>query len=141
MKAGIKMKTVKRCLPGLLGLVLFMSCGEVSGKRIDYKLQGTWESTDTSLYSGTLVMDYDTITITGYAESQTPLWGGDDNKRPFKDFAKGAPLQCYTEDGQLFIQAFGEVKGVPYQYSVNNLDKYILFSFGGRQEALKKRED
>jgi hypothetical protein len=125
------------------GLVL-ASCdgGMVSGEIAETKLRGTWESTDSELYSGTLVIDWDTITISGYGESQTPpTWqGGDDSKRPFRDFAKNVPLSCYTEDGNLFITTAVDTKSVPYRYSTSGLDKYLLFNFGGRDEALKKNE-
>jgi hypothetical protein len=119
--------------------MLFVSCNVKGGeyKTIEFKLQGTWESTDTALYYGKLIIDIDTITITGYAEFQTP-WNGDDDKRPFRDFAKNAPLPCYSEDGKLFIMAGGGEKSVPYYYYTAGQNKYLLFTFGGRDEILKK---
>jgi hypothetical protein len=140
----MSMKTVRKYLFGLLAAALFVSCGEGSDTNynaVDSRIRGTWESTDTNVYSGKLVIGYDTITITGYSEGQTPsVWdGGDDSKRPFREFAKGAPLVCYTEeDGTLFIKTVGDVLSVPYSYSASGLDKYLFFTFGGRPEALKR---
>lgn len=141
------MKTAQKwvsALPAaLLFAVLFVSCNIVTGdyEITDFKLHGTWESTDTNLYSGRLVIDIDTITITGYAESQTPAaWdGGDDTKRPFRDFAKGAPLACYSGDGKLFITTVEGDKSVPYIYSTSGQGQFLFFNFGGREEALKRR--
>jgi hypothetical protein len=137
------MKTVRKCLSGLPAVLalamLVVSC--TVDKTPEFELNGTWESTDTSLYSGWLVIKSDTITITGYAESQTPdPWkGGDDTKRPFRDFAKGAPLACRAEDGKLFIKtALGE-KIVPYSYySASGQGRFLYFNFGGREEALRR---
>jgi hypothetical protein len=137
---GVAIKMAKRWLSGLLASALFVSCNGFSDTNIDFKLRGTWESTDTSLYSGKLVIDFDTITITGYEASQTPsVWdGGDDSKRPFRDFAKNAPLVYYTEDGKLFIKIVGDVLSVPYDYYADSSGKYLYFTFGGRPEALKR---
>jgi hypothetical protein len=104
---------------------------------VDFKLRGTWESTATDPYSGKLIIGYDTIKIIGYNQSKTP-WLGDDNDRPFKDFAKNAPLGCYTEGEKLFITTATGTKSVPYLYSTHGGDKYLLFHFGGRDEALKR---
>jgi hypothetical protein len=136
------MKTKQKWLSALLAALplamLFVFC-DADGfyKTIDFKLQGAWESTDITLYSGTLVIGGDTITITGYAESQTPR-NGNDTKRPFRDFAKNAPLACYSEDGKLFITTVGGEKIVPYLYSAQGQDKHLFFNFGGRDEALKR---
>jgi hypothetical protein len=142
------MKTARKWLAGLpaalLLAMLFVSC-EVTGayKTIDSKLHGTWESTDTNLYSGKLLIGSDTVTITGYAESQTPpVWnGGDDARRPFGDFAKNAPYACYTEDEKLFIMTVLDEKIVPYRYSTNSQGRFLFFNFGGREEALKRTGD
>jgi hypothetical protein len=135
------MKMTKKWLFGLLalGFVLEGCEGITNGnsKTVDLKLHGTWESTDTNLYSGKLVIDFDTIVITGYDESQTRyLW--EDDKRPFKDFAKNVPLPCYTEDGKLFIEMVGGEQSVLYVYTTNRQGKFLRFSFGGREEALKR---
>jgi hypothetical protein len=129
------MKTKQKWLFALLPAMLFVSC-EVNGvyKTIDFKLHGTWESTDTNLYSGQLVIGGNTITITGYAESQTP-WTGNDARRSFRDFAKNAPLPCYSEEGKLFITTVGGEKIVPYLYFPNGQDKFLSFEFGDRPET------
>jgi hypothetical protein len=134
------MKTKQTWLSALLAALLFVSC-EASGvyKTNEFNLRGTWESTDPELYSGKLVIDIDTITITGYAESQTQ-WYGDDTRRPFRDFAKGAPLPCYSdsEERNLFIMTVGGEKIVPYLYFTSGQDKFLSFNFGDRDEALKR---
>jgi hypothetical protein len=132
----------KCCFAAALPLVmLFVFCdGTGTYKTIDYKLRGTWESTDTNTYSGRLVIGFDTITNTGYAESQTS-WYDDDAKRPFRDFVKNAPLECYAEDGKLFIMTFGGEQIVPYMYSSTGQGKFLYFRFGGRDEALKRTGD
>jgi hypothetical protein len=132
------MKTKLKWLSALLAALLFVSC-DVSGvyKTNDFNLRGAWESTVTDPYSGKLVIGVDTITITGYAESQTQ-WYGDDTKRPFGEFAKGAPLPCYSDDNKLFITTVGGEKIVPYLYSTSGQDKFLSFDFGGRAEALKR---
>jgi hypothetical protein len=135
------MKMVQKCLSALPLVMLFVSC-TVNGdyKTIESKLHGTWESTDTSLYSGKLVIRSATITIIGYDKSQTPFWYGDDAKRPFRDFAKNVPFACYTDDEKLFIMTIGGEKSVPYyyHYSASTLEKFLHFSFGDREEALKR---
>jgi hypothetical protein len=132
------MKMVQKWLSALLLVMLFVSCN-INGdyKTIEFKLHGTWESTDTNLYSGKLIIDINTITITGYAESQTP-WYGDDTKRPFRDFAKNTPFACYTDNEKLFIMTGGGEKSVPYYYFASSQGKFLYFSFGGRDEALKR---
>jgi hypothetical protein len=140
---GQTMKTKQKwlsVLPAALAM-LFVSC-DINGlyKTIDYKLHGTWESTNAVPYSGKLVIDGDTITIIGYDDSQTP-WYGDEAKHPFKNFAKNAPLPCYSEEGKLLITTVGGEKIVPYLYFPNGQDKYLSFNFGGRDEALKRTGD
>jgi hypothetical protein len=134
------MKTKQKwlfALPAALAM-LFVSC-DINGlyKTIDYKLHGTWESTNVDPYSGKLVIDSDTITIIGYEEWQTP-WYGDDARHPFKNFAKNAPLPCYSKDEKLFIMTVEGEKIVSYLYSSSDQGKFLFFAFGGRDEALKR---
>jgi hypothetical protein len=140
------MKIAKKWVFGVLAVALFAACDGTytDYKTVDSKLRGTWESTNPDEYSGTLVISFDTITITGYSESQTPPpWnGGDDSKRPFRDFAKGAPYSCYTDDGKLFIKKTdGNEQNFPYIYYPSGSEKYLRFTFGGRDEALKRTEN
>jgi hypothetical protein len=131
-------------------LIFFSSCGDFTGtgtpsKSFDYKLQGTWVSNDSSVYSGTLVISYDSITIKGYNEGQTlpALLGGNDNERPFKSFPKGVALKGYSEEGKIFIENGGAVQeGIPYTYQEDKghnppAYKIITFNFGGRIETLQ----
>jgi hypothetical protein len=93
------MKTKQKWLSPLLAALplamLFLSC-DADGvyKTIEFKLHGAWESTDTALYSGRLVIGGDTITITGYAESQTP-WKGD----ALSPSSKAAALPAHAPAG------------------------------------------
>jgi hypothetical protein len=123
------------------------SCdGQLTGdfKSFDSKLRGTWVSNETGLYSGSLKIDHDTITIDGYAEDWTSLVG-DDSRRPFRDFPKRVPLKGYSENGEIFIEYGGvEQNGIPYRYtelgSYPQKYKLLEFSFGGRRETLQGKD-
>jgi len=110
-------------------------------KSFDYNLRGTWVSNETGLYSGTLKIDTNTITIDGYGEDWVSLVG-DDSKRPFKDFPKRVPLKGYSEEGKIFIE-YGEtvLGGIPYVYTelgtYSQKYKLLEFSFGDRKEILQ----
>jgi len=107
----------------------------------DKKLRGTWVSNDPGLYSGSLKITSNTITIDGYGEDWTSIVG-DDSKRPFKDIPKRKPIKGYSEDGKIFIE-YGDTAqdGIPYVY--NEGGKYpqeyklLEFNFGGRKEILE----
>jgi hypothetical protein len=108
------------------------------------KLRGTWESNNAdSIYSGALVIDYRSITISGYGEKQTPQ-DGDDSKRPFRTFLKDTALTGYSDNEEIFIKHFGEFQpGIFYGYHIADTyprDEYLRFNFGGREEMLKKRK-
>ena len=114
-----------------------------SFKSFDYKLRGTWFSNDSGLYSGTLKIDSDTITIDGYGEHWTSMVG-DDSKRPFKDYPKRVPLKGYSEEGKIFID-YGKttMDGIPYVYTevgtYSQRYKLLEFSFGGRKEIIQSQ--
>lgn len=118
------------------------SDGSSSLKSFDYKLQGTWESNDKTVYSGTVVIGYDHITITGYTADQTPTEGGNDSERPFRQFYRGQALKGYSEDGKLYIENGGITEVISYTYSESNpppsynLVKRLQFTFGGRLENM-----
>jgi hypothetical protein len=106
-----------------------------------YDLRETWVSNETGLYSGTLKIDSNTITIDGYGEDWVSLVG-DDSKRPFKDFPKRVPLKGYSEEGKIFIDYGGLVQnGIPYIYmelgTYPQKYKLLEFTFGGRKEILQ----
>jgi len=114
-------------------------------KSFDNKLRGTWVSNETGLYSGSLKIDFDTITIDGYGEDWTSLVG-DDNRRPFKDFPKRVPLKGYSEEGKIFIEYGGTAQdGISYTYTELGTypQKYKLleFTFGSRREILQRMMD
>jgi len=129
----------------LLTIFLITSCYSdiAAGRRFNAELQGTWVSNDPAIYSGTLIINYERITIIGYSESQTPP-RGDDNNRPFKGFTKGTALKGYSEEGKIFIEDGGMVQeGIPYIYWDDNFPpdyrkvKFLRFTFGGRVETLE----
>jgi len=134
----------------LLSALLINACdgqgGGTQPKSFTNDLRGTWVSNDTNApYSGSLKIDFDTITIGGYGESQTPPQG-DDSKRPFKNFPIGVSLKGYSEEGKIFIEYGGAVKdGIPYIYSETgtspNKNKILEFNFGGRPERLQLTEN
>ncbi|MDR0290879.1 MAG: hypothetical protein LBI06_08090 [Treponema sp.] len=132
----------------LLTAFLIAACGDwdfltSQRPRFDLDLQGTWLSNDPAIYSGTLIISDDRITINGYSEGQTPP-RGDDNRRPFKGFTKGTALKGYSEEGQIFIEDGGMVQeGIPYIYWDDKLPpdnrkvKFLRFTFGDRFETLQ----
>jgi len=123
----------------VLSAVFFLaSCGDIEeSPHFESRLEGTWKSNDSSVYSGTLKINYKQITITGYLEDQTPLLGND-NQRPFKSFTKDIALKGYSEDGKIFIEDRGLVQeGIPYVYFIAGIEKLLSFTFGGRTETLK----
>ena len=136
----------------------FASCDWVDWENIGfaYELQGTWVSNDPSIYSGTLKIAKNKITITGYTASQTPIHGGNDSQRPFKDFIKGYALKGYSDEesrvngvitGHIFIEEAGKVRaGIPYTYwsdspsSSYRRTHFLHLTFGGRQEVLQRTD-
>jgi len=134
---------------GLFVILFITACGEIEKKddikKFDTNLHGTWVSNDDSVYSGTLEIDFDRITIKGYCEDQTKQ-GENDSKRPLNNFTKNIPLKGYSEDGKLFIQDSGAFQeGIPYTYweesppPVYNKIKFLKFTFGVREEKLQKQ--
>jgi predicted small secreted protein len=136
----------------LLAAFFVAACDGISGiggtsdiKSFNYALQGTWASNDSGIYSGSLKIDHDRITIRGYSEGQTPF-GGNDNNRPFKNFTKGIALKGYSEEGKIFIEDAGSLQeGIPYTYweetpppAYKKL-KFLRFTFGGRVETLQNQ--
>jgi hypothetical protein len=127
----------------LLSAFFINSCDvpEGSRKSFDYRLQGTWVSNQTGIYSGKLIIGYDTITIIGYEEDWIiNVLSGDDSKRPFRDFPRNVALKGYSEEGKIFINYGGGLEGIPYIYTEETYpQKYELleFTFGGRKEFLR----
>jgi hypothetical protein len=128
----------------LLTALFITSCDSEPSedKTFDSELHGIWVSNDTSIYSGTLEITDDRITITGFTENQTPLLG-DDSKRPFKNFTKGVTLKGYSEEGKIFIEDGGLLQeGIPYTlYTDAEEEKdFLRFTFGSRQEKMERQE-
>ena len=159
--AGVfaKQKLQRILLAGML--IVFAACdydttddnGTGNYQRFDWNIQGTWTTNDPeSRYSGTLVITYNRITITGYGETQTPALGND-TERPFRNFTKGIALEGYTEEAEetggkiILIKDAGKwQEGITYTYyegvrSPPDFKKVELlrFTFGGRQETLRKQ--
>jgi hypothetical protein len=137
------MKILSACA-SLLIVLLLVACNLESGddKSFDVDLQGTWVSNDSSVYSGALIIEHDRITITGYSENQTSE-GGNDNRRPFREFVKGIALKGYSEDGKIYIEDGGQMqKGIPYYHWDDNPGyikmRFLRFNFDGRTETLQK---
>jgi len=133
----------------LLSALLINACDGQGGggsqpKSFTNDLRGTWVSNESGLYSGSLKIDVNTITIDGYGEDWTSLVG-DDSKRPFRDFPRRLPLKGYSEEGKIFIEYGGTVNGIPYIYSETgtypNKYKILDFNFGGRSEKLQLKEN
>jgi hypothetical protein len=122
-------------------------------KRFNWDIQGTWTTNDPeSRYIGTLEITYNRITITGYGETQTPAFGGNDLERPFRNFTKGIALEGYTENVEetgekiILIKDAGTwQEPIPYLYWYTNPPpdfktvEFLRFTFGGRQETLRKK--
>jgi len=143
----------------LLAAFLITSCGDwdiKESQNFGNNLQGTWISNERAIYSGTLIISRDWITIIDFNEKQTPLQseGGDDNKRPFKGFTKetalkgysekGKDLNKYSEEGKIYIEDAGLMQGgIPYTfYKAGKAyeDEFLRFTFGGRDEIMKKQK-
>ncbi|MDR0472202.1 MAG: hypothetical protein LBH43_00780 [Treponema sp.] len=100
--------------------MLFVSCDYDKTtndyKITEYNLAGTWQSNDTTVYSGKLVITAAYITITGYSENQTPLLANDNNCL-FRSYTRGTPLRAYTEEWKLYIEDAGLLQeAIPYTY-------------------------
>jgi hypothetical protein len=132
----------------LLPAVFASSCDGLYGsqpgnvKAFSNDLRGKWVSNETGLYSGTLIIDFDTIIIEGYGEDYWTTVLGDDNMRPFRDFPKGVTLKGHSEDGKIFIEYGGSAQdGIPYIYTLSedypNKIKLLEFTFGGRKEKVQ----
>lgn len=146
----IKTKYFFYILFTVLCLQLFISCDseyiQQESQSFDLPLQGTWITNDLdSIYSGSLVITYNRITISGYGEIQTPIQGGNDIERPFRNLTKEVPLSGYSEEGRIFITDAGFLQeGIPYFYWEDiyppeyHLIQFLRFEFGGRQQTLRK---
>jgi hypothetical protein len=141
--------------------LLFVTCdwettdggGSGNYQRFDWDLHGTWTTNESdSRYIGTLIIEYNRITVTGYGETQTPILGGNDMERPFRNFIKGIALEGYTDEMEetgekimLIKNAGAWQEAIPYTYWYDNPPpdfkriEFLLFNFGGRQETLRKQ--
>ena len=114
-----------------------------SSKYFAWDLREIWESETRSIYQGEIEITYNTIKITGYYEDQTPppLFGGNDNERPFRTIPKGTALKGYSEDGKIFIEGYAS-GGIPYdlqKVGAYPYTKILSFEFSGRTEILHIR--
>jgi len=134
----------------VLLLALFVNACDGLGdgnnvKSFDYELRGTWVSNETGVYSGSLIIDVNTITIYDYGEDWLSYLLNDDSKRPFRDFPKKVPLKGYSEEKKIFIEYGDTVQnGIPYlltETASPNKTKILEFDFGGRKERLQMSEN
>jgi hypothetical protein len=132
----------------LSALLVLAACEGAAGNgtgggSFEAKLRGTWETHNPGPYdySGTLAIDRDTITITGYdqpAYYPSPL---KESERPFKGITKKAARKGYSEEGKIYINDFGWQEGIAYDYDAGVYPAYtklLRFTFGGRTETLLK---
>ena len=146
MTAGLKKLYTPIVVFFILAALMIAACGEYSGSEpgnsFARDLRGTWESNDPSVYGGTLVIGYNTITISGYIESQA-LGLPNANQLPFRNFTKKAELSGYATDDMIYIHDRGVWQdGIPYTYytagSYPNKQEFLLFNFAEREERLQK---
>jgi hypothetical protein len=123
---------------------LFTGCNNdwQSVPRFDYELVGSWESMPENSYyytgyTGSLEIDYRSITIKGY--TGYAIYG---SSLPFPGFTKDVPLKGYSQEGKIFINDRGTVQtGLPYTFWKDAVGgKYLTFTFSGREETLKEKK-
>jgi len=142
------------CIILLTALVL-SACdwepGAGNNNYFEYRLQGTWETNSPSFNADfvTLEIDFDSITIT---IDDYYVWPGDrdDPRRPFKDFTKNFPLKGYSEkidnnSGIIYIEDFGVLYEVPYQYNSSynssfDMVEILRFDFPSPDANIKRPE-
>ena len=143
----------------MLFTLLITSCDwdswELDSNGFSYNLRGTWVSNNEPgsefEYSGTLVIDFNTIEIKGYTTNLNfeGIPGNSSAMRPFFGFTINTPLESYSEgeqvegriEGFIFINDVGVWQdGIPYIYYTTNFgqDEFLRFDFGGRIETLRK---
>jgi hypothetical protein len=109
------------------------------GDFFEAKLRGTWETHDPidPYYRGTLVIDLNTIKITGY---EPKPYYFDDPQRPFKNIIKNVSCEGYSEDGKIYINDLGWKEGIAYDVGTypDNV-KILRFNFGTGVETLRKK--
>jgi hypothetical protein len=143
---GEKMKNLSFLPFVLLSVLIITACDGINTgdlKYFDRDLRETWTSDENQMYYGEIEITSDTIKITGYNETQTPL-EGDDSKRPFRDITvKKVALDGYSEDGRIYIDGFVP-EGIPYVLRTYKnsypYTKVLEFTFGGRPEILYVKE-
>ncbi|MDR2149954.1 MAG: hypothetical protein LBO67_03895 [Spirochaetaceae bacterium] len=134
-------------IPALSAALLMLTIASCDGtydsngafKRVDYAMRGTWQCLEKTFWQenySTLVLTYNTITITG------PI-------THLQDFTRKVTLEAYTEDVEdstikklLYIKDRGVwQKPITYIYwkSADSKDTLITFSEGSApEETLKK---
>jgi hypothetical protein len=120
-------------------LALLLASCTLDDKGVDYRLRGSWECMAANPWTGEkslLVLDHDTITITG---SVAHLRG----------FTRGIALEAYTKDGEpglLYIKDRGILQS-PVAYrrwqsgSTPKLEMLTLTGGGAADETFKKVEE
>jgi len=122
--------------------VLFFSCDMEFEpvQRFDFYLQGTWVTNnpnDIKYEPGTIVIDFDTITISGFGiNSNYP-----NAVRPFNGFAKDVPLKGYSEINALFIYNAGTWQRISYYLEDQGIGKnnLLFLTFGTDAAILQKK--
>jgi hypothetical protein len=135
----------KKAVFGFVVAVMVVAAGcdgdSLDGGYFEAKLRGTWETYNpvSPGYSGTLVIGWDTVTVTGY--DQTAYYPLNESQRPFKGITKGVSRKGYSDDGKMYLNDFGWKEGIAYEYDAGatpDYTKLLRFTFGGRAETLLK---
>lgn len=140
---------MKRAAFGLIIAVMVVAAGCVGdglgggGDFFETRLRGTWETLNPGTYDyrGTLVIDWDAVTIAGYDQTHYSLI---EAQRPFRGITKGVSRKGYTEEGKMYINDFGWKEGIAYEYDAGvypDYAKLLRFTFGGRAETLRKTSE
>ena len=139
-----------------LSPLFFVTCnwdGNISKSgTFAHELRGTWETNQNeNEYFGTLVIDMETIKISGYGATYYEVEYGGVHERPFGNITRNVERKGYSEGsfsgydpkigtGKIYIEDFGEMHEFSYTYEENkNQDELLRFVFGGREEKLLKK--
>lgn len=139
-----KRKKIAACIVFLS--VFFIASCEWDGnfRRFDSDLWGVWVSNVQGPYAGTLTIEFDRITITGFPARSTPPW--EPNVQPFRNIPRNVPMRGYSENGRIFIEVAGAPQGgIPFRLAPlagnwGSQEWLLSFEFGGSLEHMQRQE-
>jgi len=142
-------KTLRTIIVALFCSLLFVNCGDWAStgigdsQSVQYDLRGTWVRTEAAIWPetpqtttteyGKVVLDYNTITITGPVAH-------------LKGFTRNTKLEAYTEENKLYIKDKGAWQN-PVTYRKWEAggsyprDKMLTLEGGGVADDTFKRTD